>query len=393
MSAIRVGFHAIGGRDWIGGRNHLWNLLHAVSGLADRRIQPVLVASADDGRELLLPDVDRFTRSGVLDSWAPHVAGNLAALLGCNAVDQYWMRRAGVDVYSHGVAPLGSRARLPWIYWIPDMQHFRHPELFSRRRRLEREWMFRTALDYAAAVMISSGAAHRDLVAAYGNRAERAHVLRSVSSPRVAPGQLPALDELRQRLAVPKRYFHLPNQFWKHKNHAIVVEALAVAVRREPSLVVVATGAKEDPRHPRHYDALMSRVRRFGLHDHFRHLGLIAYDDAIALMRHSVAVINPSNFEGWGCSVDEARALGKRALLSDIDAHREQAPPRARYFDPDDAAALADLLLETWGSFDAEDDERALAEATRLLPARVNAYGLGYQALVVDTMRAFARKN
>ena len=56
------------------------------------------------------------------------------------------------------------------------------------------------------------------------------------------------LAELRRRLGVPQRYFLLPNQFWKHKNHAVVVEALAIAVRREPALVVLATGAKSAPR-------------------------------------------------------------------------------------------------------------------------------------------------
>jgi glycosyltransferase involved in cell wall biosynthesis len=388
MSTIRVGFHAIGGSGWMGGRNYLWNLLHALSLVEEGRLRPVLVASDGDGDELSLPGVERFTRRGLLDSSPAHVLGNLGALLGCNRVQQHWLRRATVDVFSHGVAPLGARARVPWIYWIPDLQHFRRPEYFSAAQRLEREWMFRTALDHAAAVMVSSEASRQDLLAAYGQRAARVRVLRDVSSPRVAAGRLPALDDLRRRLAVPARYLYLPNQFWKHKNHVLVVEALAEATRREPHLTVVATGAKDDPRHPQHYDHVISRVRQLRLQDRFRHLGLVEYDDVIGLMRHSVAVLNPSYFEGWSSSVEEARSIGKRILLSDIDAHREQAPPRGRFFSPDNPAALADLLVDAWQSLDAEEEERASADAARLLPERIAAYGRAYQDLVVDTIGA-----
>ncbi|MCU1277793.1 MAG: group 1 glycosyl transferase [bacterium] len=383
---IRVGFHPIGGNGWMGGRSYLWNLLHALSLVEERRVQPVLITSGGEGRELLLPGVERFSCDGALDSSWAHVAGNVAALLGCNYVAQHWLRRAAVDVFSHGVAPLGARARVPWIYMIHDAQHRRRPDFFSARRRVEREWLFRTALDHAAAVIVSSTAARQDLLQAYGSRAERVRVLPDVSSPRVAPSELATLEELGRKLGVPRKYFHLPNQFWKHKNHALVVEALADAQRREPRLVVVATGAKDDPRFPRHYDELMARVRKLGLSDRFRHLGLVSHDDVMALMRHSVAVINPSWFEGRSLTVGEAKSLGKRILLSDIEAHREQAPPHGRFFAPDDPGALAELLIETWRSFDAVAEQSAMTEAARSLPARLRAFGSAYQDLVVGVV-------
>jgi glycosyltransferase involved in cell wall biosynthesis len=383
---IRVGFHPIGGSDWIGGRCYLWNLLRAILLVEDRRLQPVLITRRDQGRELLLPGVERFTCGGALDSSLANVAGNYAALLGCNYVHQYWMRRAAVDVFSHSVAPLGGRARVPWIYMIHEVQHRRYPEFFSALGRFEREWMFRTALDHADAVIVSCRSSRQILLQAYGGCAERVRVLPDVSSPRVPLDKLPTREELRRRFGVPQKYFHLPNQFWKHKNHSLVVEALADARRREPDMVVVAAGAKEDPRHPRHYDELMSRVHKLGLRDHFRHVGLIAHHDVIALMRYSVAVINPSLFEGRSLTVGEAKSLGKRILLSDIEAHREQDPPLARFFAPDDPDALAMLLIETWRSFDPAAEESAMAEAARNLPERMRAFGHAYQDLVLEVV-------
>jgi glycosyltransferase involved in cell wall biosynthesis len=384
---IRVGFQPIGGPLWMGGRNYLRNLLRAISLVDEPRLQPVLLTSGDDGRELLLPGVERFDRGGALDSaWARRAGAFASLLLGCNHVEQHWLRRARVDISSHGGAPLGARARLPWIYWIPDVQHRSHPEFFTARQRLERDWMFRTALDHAAAVIASSAAARQDLLDAYGSRAERVRVLHFVCSPGVELTRLPLLAGLSHKLGVPAKYFHLPNQFWTHKNHAVVIEALAEASRQVPEMVIVATGAKEDPRSPRHYDDLMARVRALGLGDRFRHLGMVSYEELIALMRYSVAVINPSRFEGWSSTVEEAKSIGKRVLLSDIAVHFEQAPERGQFFAPDDPAALAELLIEAWRSFDDAAEDGGVAEAARLLPLRMGAFGSAYQDIVTGAV-------
>jgi glycosyltransferase involved in cell wall biosynthesis len=66
-----------------------------------------------------------------------------------------------------------------------------------------------------------------------------------------------------------------------------------------------------------------------------------------ALLGTSVALINPSCFEGWSTTVEEAKSFGAPLVLSDIEVHREQAGDTARYFGLDDPATLADQL---WGA-------------------------------------------
>ncbi len=39
----------------------------------------------------------------------------------------------------------------------------------------------------------------------------------------------------------------------------------------------------------------------------------------------STALINPSQFEGWSTTVEEAKSLGVKMLLSDLEVHKEQA--------------------------------------------------------------------
>ena len=322
---IRVGFPPIGGQAWQGGRNYLRNLLLATSLIEDRRIQPVLMSRAGEADDLTLEGVESFVREGLLASARLVRASELGRyLVGRDLVEERWLARARIDVLSHG-GPLG-RTRVPWIFWVPDLQHRRFPEFFGRFERRLRDSIYRGALRDAAVVITSSTSARDDLVRAYGTSGAPMRVLHFVSSPRVDEARLPT----REQLGAPPRYFHLPNQFWKHKNHAVVIEALASA----PEVVVLATGASEDYRNPGHYEALMTRVRRLGLSDRFRHLGMVSHDELVALMRHSVAIINPSLFEGWSSTVEEAKSLGKRVLASDIAVHREQAPERGSFFPP-----------------------------------------------------------
>ena len=70
-----------------------------------------------------------------------------------------------------------------------------------------------------------------------------------------------------------------------------------------------------------------------------------------ALLRACTALLNPSAFEGWSTTVEEAKSFGVPMMLSDIGVHREQTGGAARYFDLNDAPALADHLAASAAAF------------------------------------------
>jgi hypothetical protein len=90
-------------------------------------------------------------------------------------------------------------------------------------------------------------------------------------------------------------------------------------------------------------------------------------------MRQAICVLNPSLFEGFSLTVDEARSLGKRMLLSDIPAHREQKPPKSSFFDPTSCEDLAQKLSEIWNEAQPGPDFALEAEARQSLPERRRA--------------------
>jgi glycosyltransferase involved in cell wall biosynthesis len=84
-------------------------------------------------------------------------------------------------------------------------------------------------------------------------------------------------------------------------------------------------------------------IESSGVNLNFRLLGLIPHAHIPALMRSSAALINPSTFEGWSTTVEEAKAMGTPMILSDLKVHQEQSK-EASFFNATAPVQLADIL-------------------------------------------------
>ena len=384
---LRVGFL----RDengWLGGISYFRNLLHAVTRHLSDTIQPVLIAQP--GAELhgldLLPGVSVLAmppcRGGV-------TRGRIhRRILGRDEAIASLCEKYSIDVLSHS-GTFGWRFPVATTPWIADFQHRRLPTYFSAMERRRRDYAFLLQLVEGTVTVLSSEAAQRDARRFYGPAASRTEVLHFVSQPSLPIGRLASMDHLCGKYGLPERFFFLPNQFWQHKNHRVVVEALAIARERDFRPTVVLTGDAGDYRAPGHYQSLMREVAARGVAAQFVHLGVVPIDELFALMRHSVAVINPSLFEGWSTTVEEARSLGKLTILSDIDVHREQDPPGARYFDPVNGRDLADRMAEVMElSDDAQDESARADESNESLANRTEAFARNYSRILHRAVQA-----
>ncbi len=169
-----------------------------------------------------------------------------------------------------------------------------------------------------------------------------------------------------------------------HKNHRLILDALAVLKRSGNAPLVISTGATDDYRQPRYFDGLMRDARSLGVDDAFRVLGVVPRSDLIGLMINAVALINPSRSEGWSTSVEEAKSLGKRIILSDLAVHREQAPADAIYVGTDDPAGLAESMRLVLREYDPAVELARAERARREFPGRVQAFARTYQDIVLE---------
>ena len=376
----RIAFPLIGGRNWTGGYNYLINLVRALAIQRPDAITPVLCFGADtdpgDAAPFERIDGAEVIRDPAFNESRRSVALAKALILGRDAATQAIFARARIDAIFENAQFTGWRTPLPAIAWIPDFQHRYMPQLFSRIGYWKREIGFRAQVATGRTIMLSSEDTRQACEHFHPSTAGRTHVV-----PFAVP-MPPCIDPVRARAVadsygLPKRYLFMPNQFWQHKNHTLVLEALALLkARGRTDIVVAASGKTLDPRLPRHFPALQARITKLGLETQFRILGMVPYNDLASLMRSSDALLNPSLFEGWSTTVEEARAAGVPMLLSDLPVHREQAVGLARFFYPYSATSLADALIMTPPA--PPTDDTALTYAAN---ARVAAFAEAFVAL------------
>lgn len=383
---IRVGFVlAFSDAAWLGGVNYFRNLMTAIAGASRREVEPVVIVSRHTDLSLFkgFPDV-AFIRTALFDpnSLPWYVRFIIIRLTGRDWALRLFFRWHRIRVVSHS-GWLDRKPGIRTIGWIPDFQHVHLPELFSADELAARDASLRDTCELCTAVILSSRTARAHLEAINPAWAAKSRVVHFVSG--TLEGAQPAsAAELAHRYALPERYFLLPGQFWIHKNHRVVVEALALLKARGVDCEVVTTGSTTDYRQPGHFDELMARADALGVKARLRVLGVVPYDDVLGLLLPAVAMINPSRFEGWSTTVEEAKAHGKRALLSDIAVHREQAPARASYFDPDSPAALADLMAACWNDYSPAAEPALAAAAKPDMAARLRDFGDDYQAMAIE---------
>ena len=258
------------------------------------------------------------------------------------------MRQCHAEVLFPCANSLGPSFPLPWIGYIPDLQHKRLPNWFSERERRARDRLFSRILAEAPAVIVNAAAVVQDIEEFYPD-----HKARLFSLPFCPPANYdfflnPSDPDIRAAYHLPARYFIVSNQFWIHKSHETAFMALRQVRDAGHDVHLVCTGNTDDYRWPEHFNNLKDIIEKNNLRDYIHILGLVPKGDQLAIMRGSLSVVQPTLFEGGpgGGAVYDAVSTGTPSIVSDIPVNREIDIGVVRFFATGSAEDLAAKMME-----------------------------------------------
>jgi len=348
---LRVGLVSIDpNRKWIGGRYYLQHIVRAVASLPES--EPIDLVdvwwqerSGDDPfaevREIvgepvvIAPPTKSFPRL---------LRRARRALHGWRDARDLFLD-AQIDVL-FPIAPCANPG-IPLVFWMPDFQPWRMPELFPPDMRAWYDRHYSVNGAEAARIVVSGHEGLCDLGHFFPHLAPKARVLRFCSVPTSEWWQVDPAEAAR-KYALPETFLLLANQFSHHKNHLVAFEAVRLLRARGVPVVLACTGSTYGFRGNDYLDRIDAFLHQHNLNDAIRILNLIPRADQLALMRRAITLLQPSAFEGWSTAVEDAKTLGKPLIVSDIAVHREQTPSRATFVKVDDAAAWADAMESSW---------------------------------------------
>ena len=389
---IKVGFMGNYSKEWMGGVNYLSNLLYALSTLKEKEIEPIVFLGTKTDPSIIekFKPYAQVIQDTLFDkkSIKSFLSRILEKFFKSYVLKEKILEKYNISVISHSRIATDS-TKYKKINWIPDFQHIHFPELFSQKELMALNTDSLKFLALSDIVIVSSYDAYNDCKNFAPEFIDKVRVLQFVSQPSQKKGNFNGEDKkiLENKFKFSGQYFYLPNQFWKHKNHMIVLGAVKLLKEKGIDILILFSGLMNDYRHPEYIMEIENFVKEFGLQENIKFLGLIDYDDVFYLMRNSLAVINPSLFEGWSSTVEECKSIGKNMILSDIPIHREQNPLNALYFNPHNPIELSELLNKVLNSACLPNNEFEETANNQLI-MRTLDFATNYQNIILQSCQS-----
>jgi glycosyltransferase involved in cell wall biosynthesis len=242
------------------------------------------------------------------------------------------LRNMGADLlFCPFTAPTYFEAGIPTVCTIYDLQHKTYPEFFAAEEVAQRDCIFTEACLRASALAAISDYSRASVLAQASFDPERIRTIQLRMAKRMLPGVAPNKSVLTRLGLTPKRYLIYPANFWKHKNHEMLLTAFGMAChgRLPADVKLVCTGAPGVRQ-----QWLMSAARTMNLGDRVLFPGYLPNAELEELMAHCSGVVFPSLYEGFGLPVIEAMAAGVPVACSNLTSLPEVVGDAALLFDP-----------------------------------------------------------
>jgi glycosyltransferase involved in cell wall biosynthesis len=231
--------------------------------------------------------------------------------------------------------PYAQDCQRPYLFTVWDIEYLDQPwfpEVSQDGDWMRRHSHYSRYVPMATRVIVPSEAGREQLLRHFSLGRERVLVLHH-PTPALA-GVEEAPDVLASHGIEPPYLFY-PAQYWAHKNHATLLEAL----RRLPELRLVCVGSDK---------GALGHVRRLvdehGLRDRVHLLPFVSTSELVGLYRNAFALTYLSYFGPENLPPLEAFALGCPVVCAEIPGAREQLGEGALFVPPADPGAVANAV-------------------------------------------------
>lgn len=265
-------------------------------------------------------------------------------------------RRLGIDwVFQLQPSPTGFSALMPFVMPIHDLQHRlqpEFPEVSADGQIAWREYLYRNVCRQATLVLVESEHGKQDVLNCYDGLIGEDRIRVLPLFPPLRRGRAPNENDMRrvrEKYRLPARYFFYPAQFWRHKNHHLIIEAMRrIESRTGVKVEAVFTGGYAEKWRARNFRDVMKLAEDYGLRDRVHYLGFAPDDDMPALYAGSDGLVMPTFFGPSNIPALEAWKYGCPVITSDIPGIREQTGDGGLLVNPRDPDALAEAMLKLW---------------------------------------------
>lgn len=240
------------------------------------------------------------------------------------------------------------KLNIPYVFTVYDLQHKIHPEFpeVSINGIFEsREYLYSNALPKALAVIADSEVGKEDIVNLYHINPDKIFVLQYLPPTYLNNNiTLNELNNVKSKYNLPDTYIFYPANFWSHKNHQLIIKAIAILKSENIHIHAVFVGSKMDKWDG--FKKVMDLAHDLNVTNQIHYLGYVEDEEMSVLYKLSVGLIMPTFFGPSNIPYLEAFYLDCPVITSDIRGIREQVKDAALLVDPKSPEELAKAIFK-----------------------------------------------
>jgi hypothetical protein len=311
---------------WNGGVNYVQNIIKFINKY-HKNLNPILLIPKDSSKNLItnLNRLNiRYQSVDFISKKKSKFIFNLKSILFIQNQELIKIIKKNNIKYAFEITYfLGWKINGVKIYsWIPDFQHLLLSKNFTVLGILYRQILILIKILAKRNFIFSSNSDKYFFKKNFTNKIPCFILNFAVETQEI---NIKDTNNILKKYNIDRSFYLLPNQYWKHKNHVLVINSLNKLINT--NILILSTGNTNG------LSEKLSKIIKINNSLNYRVLGEIPYQDYLHLLSKCKALINPSFFEGWSTSVEEAKSFSKKCILSNISIHREQFP-EAIFFNP-----------------------------------------------------------
>jgi glycosyltransferase involved in cell wall biosynthesis len=239
--------------------------------------------------------------------------------------------------------------KIPFLASIPNLMHHYYPDFpeFGFRQNITRDIVYKYYAKNSRLNIVDAGQGAKDLLKFLGIQKEKSRIIPYIPAGYIYKYKNINQEEIENTLfkySLPEKFIFYPAQFWFHKNHLRLIEAVYLVKKRyNVKINLVLTGTKKG-----NFEKIFSLIEKYGISDQIFHLGYVSEKEIAALYKKSVALVFPSLFGPTDIPCLEAMVLGAPIVCSSLFAIPEQVKNAAILFDPFKTEDIAEKIYKIW---------------------------------------------
>jgi len=249
------------------------------------------------------------------------------------------------------LGPYGANTTVPFVFTVWDLGYRIFPFFPEYEGDIWeiREYLDNRMLKKATYIITGNQIGKNEIIINYSVAPEKIHII---------PFPLPkfcfedAKMDNSSCISIKYPFIFYPAQFWAHKNHVILIEAIAW-LRDSKKIIVNCYFTGHDHGNMTH---ISNMIKKYNLSNQIFLPGFVPQEDIIYLYKNALAMVYPSFLGPNNLPLLEAIAFGCPLIYSNISGHIEQMEGVGIPFDPTNYIDLGESILGIYNDSKLRED-------------------------------------